>query len=250
MFRIGAHLSASQGYLHMAEEAYSIGANTFQYFLRAPRGGRLKPFNEEDWNAYRNFAKEHDIQSILTHAPYILNLASEEDEKRNRAIESMQEEILRQEEQGGGLYNFHPGSHVGQGEEIGIRKISDGLNQILFSGMKTTVLLELMAGKGSEIGKEFGEIAKIIEKTKNHESVGVCLDTCHVFDGGYDIVNRLDEVMDEFDRIIGLQKLKAVHLNDSKNPFNSHKDRHEKIGEGYIGRDAIQRIINHEALKD
>ena len=250
MFRIGCHLSSSGGFLAMGKTAVSIGANTFQFFTRNPRGGAAKPLDLDDIAKYIEFAKENDISHIVAHAPYTLNACAEKENVRRFAFETMADDIARLEHIPDALYNFHPGSHVGQGMEVGIDKIAEVLNTVLFPEMKTTVLLETMAGKGSEVGGKFEELRAILDKTALSEKVGVCLDTCHVNDGGYDVVNDLDGVLDEFDRVIGLDKLRAIHLNDSKNPFSSHKDRHETIGGGFIGLDAIEKIINHPKLRD
>lgn len=249
MFKIGAHLSAGKGYTHMYDEALSIGANTFQFFTRNPRGGKAKDLDFDDIALFNEKSKEN-FGPILAHAPYTLNACAAEDRIREFAYITMEDDLKRLEHTPGAMYNFHPGSHVGQGIEVGIEKISALLNDILFPDMKTTVLLETMAGKGSEVGSKFEELRAIIDKTNLSDKLGVCLDTCHVYDAGYDIVNDLDGVLCEFDRVIGLDRLKAIHLNDSKNPFSSHKDRHEKIGEGSLGQDAIKRIINHPQLKD
>ena len=250
MFKIGCHLSASKGFLHMGEEIVSLGGNTFQYFSRNPRGGSVKALDMEDIEAFRTFAEENDIPCVLCHAPYTLNPCSKDEKTRDFAFRAMTEDLERMDLLPGNMYNFHPGSHVGHGTETGIGLIVELLNRVLREDLKTTVLLETMAGKGSEVGSRFEEIAQIIEKTDMGDKLGVCLDTCHVYDAGYDIVGDLDGVVDEFDRIIGLDRLKAIHLNDSKNPFESHKDRHEKIGEGSIGLEAVERIINHPALKE
>lgn len=250
MFKIGCHLSASKGFLAMGKEAVKIGGNTFQFFTRNPRGGAAKAIDEKDVEAFLAFAAENGIDIILAHAPYTLNACAADDKIRTFARETMADDLQRMEYVPGNLYNFHPGSHVKQGVEIGIDKIADLLNEVLFEKQRTTVLLETMAGKGTEIGRSFEEIRAIMDKVELKDKLGVCLDTCHVYDAGYDIVNHLDEVLEQFDRIIGLDKLKAIHLNDSKNPFESHKDRHEKIGEGSIGIEAFTRIINHEKLKD
>ena len=250
MFKIGCHLSASKGFLHMGEEIVSLGGNTFQYFSRNPRGGSVKALDMEDIEAFRAFAEENDIPCVLCHAPYTLNPCSKDEKTRDFAFRAMTEDLERMDLLPGNMYNFHPGSHVGQGTETGIGLIVELLNRVLREDLKTIVLLETMAGKGSEVGSRFEEIAQIIEKTDMGDKLGVCLDTCHVYDAGYDIVGDLDGVVDEFDRIIGLDRLKAIHLNDSKNPFESHKDRHEKIGEGSIGLEAVERIINHPALKE
>ena len=249
MFKIGAHLSASKGYTHMYDEALSIGGNTFQFFTRNPRGGKAKDLDFADIALFNEKAKEN-FGPILAHAPYTLNACAADDRIREFAYITMEDDLKRLEHTPGAMYNFHPGSHVGQGIDVGIEKISSLLNDILFPDMKTTVLLEAMAGKGSEVGSRFEELKAIIDRTSLSDKLGVCLDTCHVYDAGYDIVNNLDGVLEEFDRVIGLNRLKAIHLNDSKNPFSSHKDRHEKIGEGNLGLDAIERIINHPLLKD
>ena len=249
MLNIGCHLSASKGYLHMGEEAVSIGANTFQFFTRNPRGGKAKDIDENDVKAFLEFMKENNFSKILAHAPYTLNACSDKRETREFALNTMKDDLMRMEYTPGQLYNFHPGSHVGQGADVGIDLIIKQLNAVLWEDMTTTVLLETMAGKGSEIGRSFEELKTIIDGVNLDEKMGVCLDTCHVYDAGYDIVNNLDGVLDEFDRIIGLDRLKAIHINDSKNPFESHKDRHEKIGDGSIGFDAMVNIINHPKLK-
>ena len=249
MFTIGCHLSASKGYLAMAKQAVSIGANTFQFFTRNPRGGNAKEINEDDVKAFLQYSKEHEINKILAHAPYKLNACSADSGIREFAKNTMADDLKRMEYTPGNYYNFHPGSHVGQGVEVGIDFIAEMLNEILTKEQTTTVLLETMAGKGSEVGRSFEEIKKIIDKVELKEKLGVCLDTCHIWDAGYDIVNDFDAVLDEFDNIIGLDKLKAIHLNDSKNDKASHKDRHEKIGEGKIGLEAITKIINNERIK-
>ncbi len=250
MFVIGAHLSASKGFCAMLDTAQSIGANTFQFFTRNPRGGQAKAIDEKDIDEFIIRAKENNFGTILAHAPYTLNCCSAKPEVREFAINTFKDDISRMELIPGQLYNFHPGSHVGQGEETGINLIAETLNNVLYENMTTTVLLETMAGKGSEIGKTFQEIRNIIDRVELDDNVGVCLDTCHVSDGGYDIVNNLDGVLEEFDCVVGIDRLKALHLNDSKNPIGAHKDRHEKIGEGYIGTEAFERIINHPQLKD
>ena len=248
--KIGCHLSASKGFLAMGKTAVSIGADTFQFFTRNPRGGAAKPIDEKDINEYLSFSKENGIGVILAHAPYTLNICSKDAGIREFAKNTFIDDIKRMEKVPGNLYNFHPGSHVGQGADVGIKMIADALNEILYPEMTTTVLLETMAGKGSEVGRDFGEIRAIIDKVELKDKVGVCLDTCHVYDAGYDVVNDLDGVLEEFDKIIGLDKLFAIHINDSKNPFESHKDRHEVIGGGSIGTEAFSRIINHPALRD
>ena len=250
MFTIGCHLSASKGYLAMAKQAVSIGANTFQFFTRNPRGGKAKEINEDDVKAFLQYSKEHGINRILAHAPYTLNACSADSGIREFAKNTMADDLKRMEYTPGNYYNFHPGSHVGQGVEVGIDFIAEMLNEILTKEQTTTVLLETMSGKGSEVGRNFEELKAIINKVKLKDKLGVCLDTCHIWDGGYDVVNNFDGVLDEFDKIIGLEKLKAIHLNDSKNDLASHKDRHEKIGEGKIGLDAISKIINNDRIKD
>ena len=249
MLRIGCHLSSSKGFLHMGKEAVKIGANTFQFFTRNPRGSKAKEIDEKDVAAFLEFSREHGIGQILAHAPYTLNPCSKDEKTREFALLTMEDDLKRMEYIPGNCYNFHPGSHVGQGSQEGIRMIADTLNQILKEEQRTTVLLETMAGKGTEVGRSFEELQAILEKVELKDHMGVCLDTCHVYDAEYDIVEHLDEVLETFDQIIGLQKLKAIHMNDSKNPFGSHKDRHEKIGEGSLGLEAFRRIINHRSLK-
>ena len=249
MLTIGCHLSASKGYLAMGKEAVKIGANTFQYFTRNPRGGAVKPLDLNDVEAYRIFAEEHGIKKILAHAPYTLNACAKDDSIRDFALRTMRDDLDRLAHLPESMYNFQPGSHVSQGAEKGIELIADLLNRVLTPEQPTMVLLETMSGKGSEVGRNFEELRAIIDRVECKEKMGVCLDTCHVYDGGYDIVNSLDEVISEFDRIVGLERLCAVHINDSKNPFASHKDRHEKIGLGSIGAEAFARIINHPALR-
>lgn len=247
---IGAHLSASKGYVHMLDEAVSIGANTFQFFTRNPRGGKAKELDLNDAVLFNEKSKAQGVNVILAHAPYTLNCCSAKPEVRQFAIETFADDLKRMEATPGMLYNFHPGSHVGQGEEEGIRFIAEALNTVLRGDMTTTVLLETMAGKGTEIGKSFEELQSIIERVELSDKIGVCLDTCHVFDAGYDIVNDLDGVLEHFDKIIGINRLRALHLNDSKNPFASHKDRHEKIGLGSIGEKAFENIVNNKYLRD
>lgn len=249
MLTIGCHLSASDGFLHMGQEAVSIGANTFQFFTRNPRGGAAKPLDLQDIAAYSAYAQEHGIGRLVAHAPYTLNGCSADPAIRDFARRTMLDDLQRLEHLPGNCYNFHPGSHVKQGVEIATEQICGMLNSILWKDMKTTVLLETMAGKGSEVGRSFEELRAIIDGTELGDQLGVCLDTCHVSDAGYDIVNRLDDVLAEFDRVLGLDRLKAIHLNDSKNPCGSHKDRHEKIGEGCIGLEALMRVVNHPQLK-
>lgn len=249
MLTIGCHLSSAKGYEAMAKEAEKIQANTFQFFTRNPRGGNAKEIKEEDVRAYGERARKQGITKILAHAPYTLNACSEKESVRDFAFRAMKEDMERMEYTPGNCYNFHPGSHVGQGVETGITLISELLNEILTPSQTTTVLLETMAGKGSEVGRNFEELREILDRVTLSEKMGVCLDTCHVYDGGYDIVGDLDGVLTEFDRVIGLDKLKAIHLNDSMYGFESHKDRHARIGEGKIGLEAITRIINHPALR-
>ncbi|MGN0803457.1 MAG: deoxyribonuclease IV [Candidatus Faecivicinus sp.] len=249
MLNIGCHLTISKGYLHMGEEALSIGANTFQYFSRNPRGGSVRAFDPDDAGALIALTRSHGFAPLLAHAPYTLNPCAAAEHTLDFAHRALSEDLHRLEAFPNALYNLHPGSHVGQGAEIGIAKIAESLNQSMFDGMHTTVLLETMVGKGSEIGGRFEELRAIIDRIERPGHIGICLDTCHVHDAGYDIVNDLDGVLAEFDRIIGLSRLRAVHLNDSKNPRGSRKDRHEKIGLGYIGTEAFARIINHPALR-
>lgn len=246
---IGCHLSSSKGFLNMGKEAVELGANTFQFFTRNPRGSKAKDVDPADVNAFLEFAQVHGIDRILAHAPYTLNPASKDPHVREFALQIMEDDLKRMEYVPGNCYNFHPGSHVGQGSETGIKLIAELLNTILKPEQTTTVLLETMSGKGTEIGRSFEEIRWILDLVELSDHVGVCLDTCHVHDGGYDIIHDLDHVLEEFDRIIGLERLKAIHMNDSKNPVNSHKDRHEKIGEGHIGIDALTAIICHEKLQ-
>ena len=248
-FYLGCHLSSSKGFLHMAKEAKGIGANTFQFFTRNPRGGKAKEIDPEDVQRFLEYGKQMGLGTVVAHAPYTLNACGADDRVREFAYLTMKDDLQRMEYIPGNLYNFHPGSHVGQGMDVGIQKISELLNDILWPEMRTTVLLETMAGKGSEVGGRFEELREIIDRVELSDKMGVCLDTCHVYDAGYDIVDHLEDVLEEFDRVIGLNRLKAIHLNDSKNPFASHKDRHERIAEGSIGLEAMVRIINHPALK-
>lgn len=249
MLTIGCHLSSSKGYAAMAKEAEKINANTFQFFTRNPRGAKAKEINPEDVQAFHEKAKEICIQRILAHAPYTLNACSADERVREFAVNTMRDDLKRMEYTPGNCYNFHPGSHVKQGAEVGISYIAQMLNQLFTKEQTTTVLLETMAGKGSEVGRNFEELREILDRVELQEKMGVCLDTCHVYDAGYDIVKDLDGVLNAFDRIIGLHRLKAVHLNDSMFGLNSHKDRHARIGEGKIGLEAIIRIINHPALR-
>lgn len=248
--KIGCHLSSSKGYLAMGKMIISLGGNTFQYFTRNPRGGSVKTVDYDDIKKFNDFAKENNIDYIIAHAPYTMNLASSDEKVRDFGYRVIKEDLETLEHIDKVYYNFHPGSHVGQGIEAGIDLIADTLNKVISPNQKTLVLLETMAGKGSEIGSNFREIKRIIDKVEHSEKIGVLLDTCHVNDGGYDIVNHLDEVLKEFDEIIGINLLKAIHLNDSKNPRESHKDRHEKIGSGTIGLEALTKIINHPLLRE
>lgn len=248
MLTIGCHLSSSKGYTAMGKEAKSIDANTFQFFTRNPRGGKAKDIDPKDVEQFLSDAKGNGIEKILAHAPYTLNACSADPGLREFAKNTMADDLSRMEYTPGNCYNFHPGSHVGQGTEMGISLISTLLNEILKPDMHTTVLLETMSGKGSEVGRNFEELREILDRVEDKEHMGVCLDTCHVWDGGYDIVNHLDEVITKFDTVIGLNKLKAIHINDSMNPLEAHKDRHARIGEGHIGAEALIRVINHPAL--
>lgn len=250
MFTIGCHLSSAKGYLHMEKDAVSIDANTFQFFTRNPRGGRAKAIDPKDIAAFAAYAPEHGIERILAHAPYTLNPASDKQQTRDFALMVLAEGLGRMEETPHQLYNMHPGSAVGQPCEVAIAKIADALNQSLLPHQTTTLLLETMAGKGSEIGGTFEELAAIIAQVELESHVGVCLDTCHVWDAGYDIVGDLDGVLEEFDRVIGLDRLHAIHLNDSMNARGSHKDRHARIGEGEIGFKALAAVTNHPKLRD
>lgn len=250
MLNIGCHLSCSNGYLAMGRQATQIGANTFQFFTRNPRGGSVKPFDKADADALNGFMKEHGFAPVLAHAPYTLNAAAADARVRDFAYRAMREDLERLSHIPSAMLNFHPGSHVKQGADVGVKLIAQMLDEVYTSELPTTVLLETMAGKGSEVGRNFEELRAIMDASKTGGRLGVCLDTCHVFDGGYDIVAHLDDVLAEFDRVIGLNSLKAIHLNDSKNPMGSHKDRHEKIGQGAIGLDAMVRIINHPALRN
>ena len=249
MLRIGCHLSSAKGYLAMGREAKKIDAGTFQFFTRNPRGGNAKEIDPEDVRAFLEFSRQEDIVPLLAHAPYTLNGCSADENIRVFARNTMEDDLRRMEFTPGNLYNFHLGSHVKQGVETGIEYIAGMLNAILKPEQTTTVLLETMAGKGSEVGRSFEELREILDRVALSEKMGVCLDTCHVWDGGYDIVNHLDEVLTEFDRVIGLSRLKAIHLNDSQNPLGARKDRHARIGEGQIGLEALVRVINHPALK-
>ena len=250
MLQIGCHLSSSKGYQAMGKAALSINANTFQFFTRNPRGAKAKEIIPADVEKYHTLADSNGISRLLAHAPYTLNAAAKDPSLREFAKNTMADDLVRMEFTPGNCYNFHPGSHVGQGADMGIQLISDMLNDILTPHQTTTVLLETMAGKGTEVGRNFHELKEIIDRVELQDKIGVCMDTCHIWDGGYDIVNHLDEVITEFDNIIGLHRLKAIHLNDSMNPLGAHKDRHAKIGEGHIGLDALVRVINHPALRN
>lgn len=249
MLNIGCHLSASKGFAHMANEALGINANTFQFFTRNPRGFACKEISPADAEEYKRIAAQNDFCKILAHAPYTLNPASADEGVRALAKRIMQDDMKRMELVPGNLYNFHPGSHVGQGEQKGTELIVDLLNEVLTEEQTTVVLLETMAGKGTEIGRSFEQLRTVLDGVRLSKKVGVCLDTCHVYDAGYDIVNNLDAVLDEFDAVIGLDRLCALHLNDSKNPMGSHKDRHEKIGQGYIGAATFEKIVCNPRLK-
>ncbi len=249
MLYIGSHLSSSKGFLAMGKEALRMGANTFQFFTRNPRGSKAKAIDPEDAMKLRELMDTHGFAKVIAHAPYTLNACSSNPDTREFAFQTMADDLERMEYLPGQLYNFHPGSHTGLGAEKGIQLIADMLNQILKPEQTTTVLLETMSGKGSEVGRSFEELQGILERVELGDHMGVCLDTCHVYDAGYDIVNDLDGVLEIFDRVIGLNRLKAIHLNDSMNPMGSHKDRHQKIGQGSIGLEAMERIINHPALR-
>ena len=248
MFYIGCHLSASEGFLAMGRTALSIGANTFQFFTRNPRGSRAKAIDPKDAETFLALARENGFGTLVAHAPYTINPCSKDERTREFARLTMADDLLRMEYVPGNVYNFHPGSHTGQGVETGITEIAATLNAILTPGQTTTVLLETMAGKGSEVGSRFEELREIIDRVELRDKLGVCMDTCHVSDAGYDIAGDLDGVLTEFDRVIGLDRLKAVHVNDSMNPLGAHKDRHARIGEGYLGAEALGRVVRHPAL--
>lgn len=250
MLNIGCHLSVSNGFENMGKQAIELGGNTFQFFTRNPRGGKAKDINKKDTYALLILMENNNFSKILAHAPYTLNPCSANERARQFAFEAMADDLKRMEYIPNNMYNFHPGSHVGQGVDKGIELIAEVLNEIIREDMSTTVLLETMAGKGSEIGSKFEELKAIIDRVELDDKLGVCLDTCHVFDAGYDIKDNLEGVLESFDKIIGLSRLKALHLNDSKNPLGSHKDRHEKIGKGYIGLEAFRNIVTHPALKE
>ena len=249
MLVLGCHLSSSKGFAAMGETALSINANTFQFFTRNPRGGKAKALDPADAARLAAMQQSGVIRPVVAHAPYTINPCSAEARTREFALQTMADDLLRLESLPGNYYNFHPGSHVGQGLETGIALIAETLNTVLFPGQQTTVLLETMAGKGTEVGGRFEELREILDRVQQSDSMGVCLDTCHVHDAGYDIVHDLDGVLTQFDRVIGLSRLKALHINDSMNPCGAHKDRHEKLGQGRIGLDALVRIVNHPALK-
>lgn len=250
MLNIGNHVSSSKGYLAMGKEITSIKGNVFAFFTRNPRGGKAKDINESDVKKFLEYKKEHNIGTLVAHAPYTLNPCAAKPELREFAHDVMADDLVRMEYTPGNLYNFHPGSHVQQGAEVAIGLISELLNNVLKKEQSTTVLLETMSGKGTEVGRSFQELKAIIDRVDLKEQLGVCLDTCHVYSAGYDIVNDLDGVLKEFDRIIGIDRLRAIHLNDSMTPFGSNKDRHEKIGDGTIGLEAFVRIINHPQLRN
>ena len=249
MLYIGNHTSSSKGYLAMGKQTLANGGNTFAFFTRNPRGGRAKDINLQDVQEFLQLAQENHFGKIVAHAPYTMNCAGAKENLRDFARETMADDLKRLELTPGNYYNFHPGNHVGQGTETGIARIAEILNEVLTEEQSTTVLLETMSGKGSEIGRNFDELRQIIDRVERKDKLGVCLDTCHVWDGGYDIVNNLDGVFTEFDSVIGLDRLKAIHLNDSMNGLGSHKDRHAKIGEGEIGLEALVRVIRHPATK-
>ena len=250
MLHIGCHLSSSKGFLAMGRQAWKLGADTFQFFARNPRGSKAKELDSADAAALMALLAERNFAPVIAHAPYTLNLCSAEEKNRTFAQEIMADDLRRMEYLPGQLYNFHPGSHVGQGMETGIAYIADALNAILTPEQSTTVLLETMSGKGSEVGGRFEELREILDRVELSDRMGVCLDTCHVSDAGYALAEDLDGVLMEFDRVIGLNRLKAIHLNDSLNPCGAHKDRHARIGEGCIGLEALRRVVNHPALKD
>ena len=249
MLYIGNHTSSSKGYAAMGRQIVKNGGNTFAFCTRNPRGGNAKAIDPADVAKFLEIAKEHEFGKIVAHAPYTLNACAAKENLRDFARETFADDLKRMEATPGNYYNFHPGSHVGQGIEVGIQKIAEVLNAVLTEDQTTTVLLETMSGKGSEVGSHFEELRAIMDLVEKRDKLGICLDTCHVWDGGYDIVNDLDGVLTEFDRIIGLDHLKAIHLNDSLNPLGSHKDRHARIGEGQIGLDALVRVIRHPALE-
>lgn len=246
---IGCHLSSAKGFLAMGKEAVTLGADVFAFFTRNPRGGRAKALDPADIEAFLAFQQEHGIGTLVAHAPYTMNACAAKENLRTFARETMADDLKRLDQLPGNLYNFHPGSHVKQGVETGIELIAQQLNEVLHLEQKTTVLLETMAGKGTEVGRSFEELRAIIDRVEHAELLGICLDTCHVWDAGYDIRGHLDEVLTDFDRVIGLSRLRAIHLNDSQNGRGSHKDRHARLGEGEIGLDALTRIVRHPALR-
>lgn len=250
MIHIGNHLSSSDGFLAMGKAATALGADTFAFFTRNPRGGAAKTIDPADAQALMDYLKENNFGKLVAHGPYTMNVCAAKPDVREFSWQMLRDDMKRMEYIPGQYYNFHPGSHVGQGEDEAIPVIADALNQALLPEQTTTVLLETMAGKGSEVGRNFEEIRRIIDRVELSDKIGVCLDTCHVWDGGYDIANELDRVLEEFDRVIGLDRLKALHLNDSMNPFGSHKDRHEKLGKGCIGEEALQRVVTHPLLQN
>lgn len=250
MFYIGCHLSASKGYKAMGKQAVDINANTFAFFTRNPRGGSAKALNTDDVSEFLKISESNRFGKLVAHAPYTMNACAADEKIRKFAREAMTDDIIRMEATPDNYYNFHPGSHVKQGADIGIELISQQLNEVLKPEQSTIILLETMAGKGSEVGRTFDELRALIDRTELSDKLGVCFDTCHVWDAGYDIVNDLDGVLEEFDKVIGIERLKAIHLNDSMNPLGAHKDRHAKIGDGHIGNDAIIKIINHSSLKN
>ena len=249
MIYIGNHLSSTGGFEAMGKNALKLGADTFAFFTRNPRGGKAKEIDKSDADALIALMKENNFRPLVAHAPYTMNLCSDKENIREFALDMLKDDMERMEYTPGNYYNFHPGSHVGQGVEKGTEFIVDALNKAMFPEMNTIVLLETMAGKGSEVGARFEELRTIIDQVEVNDKIGVCLDTCHVWDGGYDIGTRLDDVLKEFDEIIGLNRLYAIHLNDSKNPFEAHKDRHEKLGDGYIGYDVLEKVITHPLLQ-
>ena len=246
---IGNHTSSSKGYAAMGRQMLKNGGNTFAFFTRNPRGGKAKEIDPADVERFLELSRENHFGKLVAHAPYTMNACAAKENLRDFAREIMADDLKRMEYTPGNYYNFHPGSHVGQGTEMGITKIAEILNDVLTEEQSTTVLLETMSGKGSEVGATFQELRDIIDRVEKNNKLGVCLDTCHVWDGGYDIVHDLDGVLDEFDRVIGLDRLRALHLNDSKNPCGSHKDRHEQIGKGFLGIETFRRIVNHPALR-
>ena len=249
MIYIGNHVSSSKGYEAMGKQEVALGGDTFAFFTRNPRGGSAKEIKDEDVQRLLTLMKDHSFGPLVAHAPYTMNVCAAKEDIRKFSVEMLKDDIRRMEYLPGAFYNFHPGSHVGQGSEAGIELIAAALNECISSTQSVTILLETMAGKGSEVGRSFEELKEIMDRVSCKEKLGVCFDTCHVWDGGYDIVNHLDEVLSEFDRLIGLDKLCAVHLNDSMNPLGSHKDRHARLGEGQIGPEALQRIVCHEKLQ-